>query len=101
MVKRIIWLALLACALLLLMGQMATNGEAALPRALVHSALAAQPATPAPAPTPQAETAIAKISHISDANTFPVQQPPIKLRTVYAPHYQMCYFAFHYPDEAG
>ncbi len=100
MLKRLCWLAFFAAALFLLVG-LAARAPGALPqppRVQAQAALAAQ----APEARPALDTA-GESPRLESGQDFirPAFTPIGRELPVLAPYHQVCYYAFHYSDEAG
>lgn len=101
MLRRLLWLSLVACALLLLLGLMAAQAEApyAPLSAIAPQWAALPPEAPAPLPAQAQQPAGAEINmlQVSLIRAFLAPDgPPAR-----AAYHLRCFAAFHYPDRAG
>ncbi len=100
MLKRLCWLAFFAAALFLLVG-LAVRAPGILPqppRVQPQAALAAQ----APEARPALDTAGESPRLESGPDVIRLAFTPIRRDLpVLAPYHRVCYYAFHYSDEAG
>ncbi len=101
MLKRLLWLTLLICALLLMLGLMTAQAEApyAPMTALTPQWAALPPEAPAPLAAQARKPADAQLASLMASIIHPAampEDPPAR-----AAYHLRCFSAFHYPDRAG
>ena len=101
MLRRLFWLFVLCCGLLLALSLMVVAQEA--PAAAPTTTMAPwQPAALIAPPTPAPREQAAVKPHTTAVQvTVRRALPDMAPRPVAKPFYQLAYYAFHYPDKAG